>query len=217
MQVLLRWPFSQYDAREPLASRPTMLFVLAVSGFVTYEVCGGWSGTKEAFLWVPEHLSAWLTLSPSNGWVKGLWTLCAFPLALWLLLGMPTILLRGATSLEEAWRRMALPLVVVVASAHMAKALEKVSTWGGFLPGALRDPKGAATALAIHAQTLPAPGPLLPHAVYAAVGALLVVLGLCFSIREARLANPSSWRPLLPQLTFVALLFTVCVIGWGFR
>ena len=50
MQLLLRRPFHTADAREELASWPVVLFVMLVSGFVSYEVCSEWAAARAAFL-----------------------------------------------------------------------------------------------------------------------------------------------------------------------
>ena len=55
MQLLLRRPYHAADAREERASWPVVLFVMLVSGFVSYEVCTEWATARAAFLWVPEH------------------------------------------------------------------------------------------------------------------------------------------------------------------
>ena len=161
MQLLLRSPFHPSDAREPLASWPVVLFVMLVSGFVTYELCTEWAAAKAAFLWVPQHVAPALGLAPGNGWLQGTWTLLVVPALLWLALGMVARTTGGEDSLPDAWRRLALPIAVVVAAGHVAKGLAKATSWGGFLPGALRDPAGTNTAHAISAGSRPQPAPLV--------------------------------------------------------
>ena len=158
MQLLLRRPYHAADAREERASWPVVLFVMLVSGFVSYEVCTEWATARAAFLWVPEHGATLLGLRADNGWVKGLWMLFLYPLALWSLLSIVTRLLGGAGSLPEAAQRLALPLVVVVAAGHMAKGLAKFTSWGAFLPHALAEPGGNVTSLMITNGSLQAPG-----------------------------------------------------------
>jgi hypothetical protein len=48
-----------------------------------------------------------------------------------------------------------------VAISHLAKAAAKVASWGGFLPLALRDPRGLDTFRQIAGHSLKAPGSLL--------------------------------------------------------
>ncbi|MBI4556127.1 MAG: 4Fe-4S binding protein [Candidatus Hydrogenedentes bacterium] len=217
MQLLLRTPFSRLNAREPFASWPTVLFIMAVSGFVTSEVVSGWARAEAAFLWIPEHFSEWLALPDLHGFITGLWFLGLYPLALWAILGGLTIAFGGARRIGVAWRRLALPLAVVVSTAHMAKGLEKAMTWGAFLPAAMLHPDGVSTSLAISSKALAAPAALAPHAAYATVGVVLIILGLVFGLREGKLADAASWPKLRVPLAIVALVYAVCVAGWAFR
>jgi hypothetical protein len=215
MQLQFRSPFHPADARERLASWPVVFFVLMASGFVTYELCTEWPAAKAAFLWVPGHVAPLLGLAAGNGWIKGVWTILLFPGLLWLTLGV-VVLADGATkTLGEAWRRVALPLVVVVAAGHMAKGLAKIASWGGFLPGALRDPVGADTALAIVAGELSTPTPLVAMPWVSAVGVLLVVMASFFAVREARFADPGTMRSIAIPVLALATCFGALVLGWG--
>jgi hypothetical protein len=105
--LLLRAPYSKADAREPLASWLLTLFVMIVSGFVTYEPSGVWKAAEPVFLWAPKQVSAALDAGAAAGWIQGVWTILVAPLLLRLLLGAVTRLLGGARSLGEAWRRPA--------------------------------------------------------------------------------------------------------------
>ena len=147
MQLLLRRPFHIADTREPLAPWPVTTFVMLVSGFVTGELCSEWPAAQAAFLWAPEQVGQLIGLAPHNGWLEGIWVLVAYPLALWLLLGSFTRLLGGAETVGEAWRRLALPLAVVIASGHMAKGLAKFTSWVGFLPQAVMAPRDSGRVL----------------------------------------------------------------------
>jgi len=215
MQLQIRSPFHPADSRERLASWPVVLFVMMASGFVSYELCTEWPAAKAAFLWIPERVAPVLGLGAGNGWIKGMWTLFFFPLFLWLVLGIAVRAGGSASTLKEAWRRLALPLAVVVAAGHMAKGLAKVASWGGFLPGALRDPVGTDTALAIVAGDLPTPAPLVALPWVSTIGVLLIVLAGFFSVREARLADPGTRRRLTVPLLALASCYGLIVLGWG--
>lgn len=214
MELQLRAPFLAADARERMAPWPVVLFVMLVSGFVAYELCTEWHAAKAVFLWTPQHVATWLGLDAGNGWVKGAWTLAAMPAALWLVLGGMAVATGGARTLGEAWRRLALPVVVVVAAGHMAKGLAKISTWGGFLPGAGADPDGAETALALTAGTQAAPAALFSPVTVVAVSLALLVAGTAFGIREARLADPANGGRLAPVILAVGAAAAVVVLGW---
>jgi hypothetical protein len=215
MGLYLRWPFSRSDAREPLASWPVTLFVMLVSGFVAYELCSEWKAAKAVFLWAPETAVAALHLSKeSAGWLTGLWRLAVVPLALWLALGGIVRLLGGARSMAEAWRRLALPMVVLIAAGHMAKGLAKLASWAGYLPLALGEPGGLEHATAIASGTVAPPQHLLPMSVIAAVGCALLLLMGYYSLRESRLADESTHSSRIPAVLLTELLSLFLVLGW---
>lgn len=215
MQLVLRTPFHRADARESLASWPVLLFVMLVSGFVTYELCTEWAAAKAVFLWVPEHLAGALQLAPDNGWVKGIWMLFLFPLALWTVLGGLVRITGAAASLSEAWRRLALPLVVLISAGHMAKGLAKFVSWAGFLPGALREPAGVETVQQLAAGSLPSPPHLMALTYVSVIVTILMIIATLFALREAWLANRARAVRLWVPLIMLAVFFTALTIGWG--
>lgn len=215
MQLLLRRPFHEADAREQMVAWPVLLFVMLVSGFVSYEVCTEWSTAKEAFLWVPQVVGPWVGLAAENGWIKGVWTLFVFPALLWFVLGAIMLVTCSAKTLPEAWRRLALPLVVVIAAGHMAKGLAKFASWFGYLPAALRDPIGTDTALRLSDGSQAQPDILLTLPWVSAIGAILIVVATYFALREARLANPERANTLAMPILMLGLCFGLIVVGWG--
>jgi hypothetical protein len=215
MQLLLRAPYSKADTREPLASWPLTLFVMVVSGFVTYELSGVWKAAEPVFLWVPRQVSAALSAGPAAGWIQGMWTIAVVPLVLWLALGSVTLLLGGATSLAEAWRRLALPMAAVVATGHLAKGLEKFTSWVGFLPYAWADPTGVQTALKMNTKVMPQPPAWFAPPTLSVLAMLLVVAGILLAIREARLADPENARRRLAPILSLGGFYFFLVCGWG--
>lgn len=215
MQLLLRRPFHAGDAREEIVAWPVLLFVMMVSGFVTYELCTEWAAAKTVFLWIPQQVGPWLGLQPGNGWVKGIWTLFVFPALLWTALGVVIVVSGAATTLTEAWRRLALPLVVVIAAGHMAKGVAKITSWGGYLPGALRDPLGTDTAIKLSDGSVLPPGVLLTMPWVSAISVLLILVAAWLALREARLANPERMARLALPILMVAACFGLLTLGWG--
>jgi hypothetical protein len=215
MQLLLRVPYAKSDAREPVASWPLTLFVMIVSGFVTYELCGVWPAADRVFLWAPTNLSTALHAGAAAGWIQGVWTILVVPLLLWLGLGLVTRLLGGARTLGQAWRCLALPLAVVVATGHMAKALEKSASWVGFLPYAWAEPTGVQTALKLSAKALPPPAAWFSLPALSLAAMSLLALGVILALREAQLADPAkASRRFVPILLLGAFYFTLA-FGWG--
>jgi hypothetical protein len=210
MELVVRPPYSKADAREAIPSWPLTLFIAIVSGFVTYELTGLWKVAGSFFLWAPTQVSA-------SGWVQGVWTILVWPLLLWLLLGGVTLLTGGANTLGEAWRRLALPAAVVVATGHMAKGLEKFTSWIGFLPHAWHEPTGTQTAMKMNANLMPQPAAWLTPAALSACSMLLVALGTWLALREARLADPGNGRRRYVSILLLGGFFFFLVAGWSGR
>lgn len=218
MGLFLRRPFHAGDARPVLASWPVTLFVMLVSGFVAYELFSEWKAAKAVFLWAPTVTTEALGLSHhAGGWIKGIWMLGVVPLVLWLVLGAVVLLSRGAGSLQEAWRRLALPLAVVLAAGHMAKGLAKMASWGGYLPMALSQPNGQDNALAITQETLSKPASLLPMSVVCVTSLVLVLGALHYGLRESRLADAATHRGRMAAIWIVGLVSAFLVLGWGLQ
>jgi hypothetical protein len=192
------------------------LFIMLVSGFVSYELFSEWKAAQAGYLWVPHTFAEMTGLAAHEGLFKGIWMLLVVPFVLWMLLGGLVVLLRGAANLGEAWRRLALPLVVVIAAGHMAKGLAKIASWGGYLPMALTEPSGTGTALAITAGTMNKPASLLSITVVSVVSLLLLLTMGYYSVRESRLAAPETHRSRVPSIVLVTLASAFLVLGWGF-
>lgn len=215
MGLFLRRPFHVSDVRQALASWPVMLFLIVVSGYVGFELCSEWKTAQSLFAWVPEKTAAVLGLSSMVGWVKGLWAVVVFPLLLWTILAIPVLLLGGANSLGEAWRRLALPMAVVLAAGHMAKGLAKSAQWAGNSLLAWQDPTGVSTAQAIVAGG-DKPGSLLSKAVIS-TSCLVVLLAMAFfAVRESKLADPATHKSRVFSLAVAILASAVLIFGWRF-
>jgi Fe-S-cluster-containing hydrogenase component 2 len=216
MGLFLRRPFPIADVREAVASWPVMLFLLVVSGYVSFELCSEWKTAQAVFAWVPEKTAAILGLSSIVGWVRGLWAVVVIPLLLWTILAIPVLLLGGARNIGEAWRRLALPMTVVLATGHMAKGLAKIAQWAGYLPLAWEEPSGISTAQAIVAGTIDKPGPLLSKAAVSTVCLLLLLVMGYFAVRESKLADSTTHKSRLPTLMIAIVASAVLIFGWRF-
>lgn len=216
MGLFLRRPFDGADTREKIASWPITLFAMLVSGFVISELLSEWKKAQAVFLWVPEEVGALLGAARHAGWIEGVWTLFVVPSIVWGTLGGLVVLARGASSLSEAWRRLAIPLAVVIAFGHMCKGLAKVVSWVGLLPLAARDPVGVDTTRAITAKTLPQPDLILPRVVVSLLAMLLVMSAAYFSMRELRLAQGDTHRRYRAPVLVLAFCFLFIIFGWGF-
>lgn len=214
MQLQLRTPFYSQDTRQSEVSWPTLLFIMLLSGFVTYELSSEWSVAKTIFLQPVYMVIDTFGLQDFTGWVKGAWTLFIFPILLWGALGVITLLLSSATSLTQVWKQMALPLVVVIAAGHMSKALAKLTSWGEFLPYTLHDPLGTTTVQTFTENPNLIPSPLLEMPTVAAIATLLIIIATFFAARESKLADPAAYSSQLPSILLLAGLYITIILGW---
>jgi hypothetical protein len=215
MQLLIRSPFHGDDSREAAASWPVTLFVMLVSGFVLYELCSEWPAAESAFQWVPVSLAGWVGATGLVGWFNGVWMLIIVPLALWYFLGLITVVSRESSSVVMAWRRLALPLVVVISAGHLAKGLAKLSSWSGFLPFAINNPNGIQTALEISTGQMPQPAPLLSLAAVSLFSGLFVLAAIGFALRELRLRQISQFGGIAFSILLLGAGSVFLITGWG--
>jgi hypothetical protein len=167
------------------------------------------------FLWIPKQVAVAVNAGGAAGWVQGIWTILVVPLLLWMVLGSLTLLTGGARSLGEAWRRLALPLAVIVAAGHMAKGLEKFTSWAGFLPHALAEPTGIQTATKMNAKILPQPTAWLNLPALSIAAMALAMLGVFLALRETRLADSSAAQTRIVPVLALGGFYSFIIFGWG--
>ncbi len=215
MQWRLRAPFASGDTVESAASWPLTLFVMMVSGFVTFELCGVWKAADTVFQWVPQRVADAMGAGAAAGWIRGAWTIVVVPALSWLALGAVGRMAGVGRGMADAWRRLALPMAVVVAAGHMAKGLEKFQSWAGFLPHAWSEPGGVQTALAMNAKALAQPAAWMSPQALSAVSLALVVVATGLALREARRADPGTGRRLVVPILMLGGFYAFLVSGWG--
>ncbi|MCL4501073.1 MAG: hypothetical protein M1438_04365 [Deltaproteobacteria bacterium] len=171
-------------------------FVMFAAGFVAHDTIGEAAPLEDYFHFVPTLLNK-LAPAIGFGWFEGLWFLVLVPVLLWLMAATLARLLGQRGTVRELLLAAATGAAPVVAVAHLAKALAKVSSWGGFLPLALREPAGLGTLERIAGKALAAPEPLvgLPLLGWVMAAALLAIAWrnrqwLC----EAALERPAAAR-----------------------
>jgi len=205
--------------RNALDQRETMLrpfeaaFVMFALGFVAHEVIGEVKWLDGYFHAVP----AWLNrIAPSVpfGWFEALWFLVVFPILVWTLVAAASYAMRYRGSLRALLLASATGAAPVVAAAHLAKAVAKVAAWGGFLPTALRDPRGVESLQRIADGTLASPAKLLDIPVIGA--AMLILTGIMAwrSWHVSRRLEPESAPAVQIGLVGSAAVFSAVLAVW---
>jgi polyferredoxin len=216
MRLLLRRPFPVSDIREAFASWPVTIFVMLVSGFVTWELFTEWPAAEKVLLIPPVWAATALGWPAAAGWFEGAWALAVVPLVLWSVLAGAVRLFGEKEHISTIWRRMALPMAVVISAGHMSKGLVKFVSWSPFLSSSLRDPTGLETVKAIAAKTLATPAPFFSLSTVAVPALAAVSVRLFYAMREHRLANgqeQTNWSGHLPVVALAAL-FGAIIVGW---
>lgn len=205
------WPA---DLRQGGLRPGEALFFLVLLGLLTANFSKVYVSLREAIFWLPEKLAL------SLGWEAAgfyplavVWIGLVFPFLL-LLPGLLIYLagqIRVATvpdpaaqpvgardkvfsfeSLMSLVGRLALPLLPLVLSAHVALAVVKLNAKLGYLPLALQDPSGVKSFLAINImQTLSPPGVLLSLDLLKWLVIGLLLAGFVLSILAARIVAGS--------------------------
>ncbi len=213
MQLLLRKPFDNQDAREEKASWALTIFIMLVSGFVTSELTVEWKTANEIFIIIPEFFTELTGFSSISGFIEGLWAILIFPLLLWTILGLLSMLTKSANTITDAWRKLALPLVIIISAGHLTKAVAKLNTWIGFLPGSIDDPYGKTSAKLI-AANINIPAVLFSNQIVSIIGVLLLFSAFIYSIREEKIISNNSFTRLIPKLVLF-ILYSFIVVGIG--
>jgi polyferredoxin len=213
MAMLLRAPFHPADDRPGLAPWTTTAFVAVAVSFVLAELAAEWPAARSVVLVVPERVAGLAGGGAIGGWIEGAWIALVAPALVMIVFGLIASagkLRRLTTSL----RRIAIPLAVVVASGHMAKAFVKATSWAGFLPLDIADPLNHTTSASVAGELVARPASLVPIGTASILGVVLVALGLAFAVRELRRTDALSVARALP-LVLLAIAYGTIIVGWG--
>jgi hypothetical protein len=119
-------------------------FVMVALGFVAHEVIGEVEWLDSVFHFVPGELAALVPGVPF-GWFEALWFLVLFPLAVWAAITGVSLLAGHRAGLRSLLLAAATGAAPIVAVAHLAKAVAKISAWGGYPPPPEPPPTRCAT------------------------------------------------------------------------
>jgi hypothetical protein len=214
MQLLIRTPFNKNDDREKKSSWSITIFIMLVSGFVTSELTTEWKTANKIFTSIPDSFTNLIQADKFGGFIEGFWTFVIFPLLLWLLFGLILKLTKSVNNITDAWRQLALPLVIIISAGHLAKAVAKLNSWLEFVPKSLADPSGQNSLKLIAAETFK-PSAFLNNQIVSVVGIVLLIVALFLSIREEKIINGSFINiRLLPKFILFIIYITI-VFGIG--
>lgn len=188
-------------------------FVMVAFGFVAHEVIGEVKWLDFIFHAIPTFLNNLLPSVPF-GWFEALWFLVLFPLLVWTITVALARLSGHRAGIRTALLAAATGAAPIVAIAHLAKAIAKMTSWGGFLPLALRDPQGIDTLNRISQHSLLAPSSLLGLSV---VGWVMLISLLFIALRAWRIKLDDRAESLVAARTGLvvsSLMFTSVLTVW---
>lgn len=200
--------------RKALLRPSEAAFVMVALGFVAHEVIGEVQWLDSVFHFVPAQLAASIPLVPF-GWFEALWFLALFPLLAWAAIaGMGYI-----AGHRAGWRSLLLAAATgaapVVAIAHLAKAVAKMSSWGGFLPLSLRDPQGLETYRQLADQSISAPAAILGLTILGWVMLVATLVIAWRALRWSRQVSADSAMAAKVGLVVAAVLFSSVLTVWA--
>ncbi|MBI5830006.1 MAG: 4Fe-4S binding protein [Chloroflexi bacterium] len=189
-------------------------FVMVALGFVAHDTIGEVGWFDGLFHTVPAKLSVWWSAIGFD-WLEALWFLLVFPLAVWLVIAGIGYLLGHCGNLATLLLAAATGAAPVIAVAHLAKAAAKMASWGGFLPLALRGPRGIDALHRIADHSLSAPAAFIGLSVLGWV-TLALVLGMAWKTwRWARQIPADAAVAARTALAGAAILFGAVLVVWG--
>jgi polyferredoxin len=189
-------------------------FVMVALGFVAHEVIGEVRWLDGVFHFVPERLATLVPAVPF-GWFEALWFLTLFPFLVWAAIAGVGYL----AGHRAGWRSLLLAAATgaapIVAIAHLAKAVAKISSWGGFLPLSLRDPQGLVTYRQLADQSISTPAAMVGLTVlgWAMLAAVLVIAWRAW--RWSQQIPAESTMAARVGLVGTAVLFTSVLTVWA--
>jgi len=199
---------------KPLLRPAEAAFVLAALGFVSHDTIAEVAWLDQLFHAVPSIIGAAV---PGVGfeWWEAIWFLLLFPAVAWGIVFAAGYLTGHRGTVASAVVSAATGAAPVVAVAHAAKAVAKISTWCGYLPVALSDPSGRRAAAAISAGLVPVPGAVAGLSAIGWTMLLFTVAVGWIGLRWARQLPVQGTAAARTGLAFAVALFTGVLATWG--
>ena len=216
LRFSLRKPMADFFTSIKLSTSEFFLLFLA-AGLVVWEISEEWEPAKQAMLYIPDHVSAWLGASgEAANFIHALILFVGLPAVVFLLPVLPGKWLNKTTLLDSA-KTFSLIFLPVVAMTHLLKALFRISSRLPYYPLAFNDPAGYSTAnllasgeIAVNKQIAAIVFPYLSWlALFIFVGALVTawLIGL-----KSPAFNSYSTRGKIPYLAAITVYSAVFIM-----
>jgi len=188
-------------------------FVMIALGFVMHEVVGEVAWADAVFHAVPFAFAARFPGVPV-GWLEAIWFLAIAPALFWFAIAAAARLAGCRGTPGRLLTAAATGAAPVVAAAHLGKAAAKFAAWSGYLPLAIRDPRGLDTLRDIGDGDLAAP---VAWAGLSSIGWCMLLLTAVIAVRSwsgARHPAPASPPAARTGLAGASLLFAAVFTAW---
>jgi len=191
-------------------------FLMVVLGFAFYEVTTEWGKSEEKLLAPFKALNASLHITrPWSGTLTAFILFLLIPFGLYLLVSALQFPIFGRKMDFDGLSKYAVAFIPLVASTHFAKAVIKSISRLQYIPGALKDTEGVATAKAIQAGTLSIGGGWqdLANTLARGFGVTVMLAGLAVAIYFLVRYSKEERRPYPVLYILLAAFYTFCTAG----
>lgn len=217
-----RW-FKDLLELKPLTTAQAA-FCLVVSGFVIYEIFVEWSVSKELLLWLPTRIEQALGFSGiwGQGIVLSMTLYAALPVIIWMVPYGIFRLVRGRLPLRDYLLKFGLAFIPIMAAAHIAKSLLKMTSRIPYWEHTVVDSLGIETATRILDKTVQLAAlptwrdPVMTFLVLTLMG-FAVALSILVTRKLIVTHLPElNWRsaPLYLIPTLYGAVFAVMLLAW---
>ncbi|MFZ5811935.1 MAG: 4Fe-4S binding protein [Thermodesulfobacteriota bacterium] len=108
---------------------PVTVLAFFLSGFVIEHMFQVWPAGNVFFMAPPKAVTHALNLRAFSGAVDGMWCMFVVPGVIWLAICAAYRLFPGAGGFRDALKALSLPVMTILAGAHVILSMEKFSKW----------------------------------------------------------------------------------------
>lgn len=168
------------------------VFIFLVSGFVIYEILSEYNFTKELLLMIPELIISSLGIENKIVFsiLNSFFLFVMIPAVLWFIPYLVSRTKKNKLGFKEYLINFSLAYLPLIAAAHLAKALIKMTSRMNYIEYSIKDVFGLKTAQAIYNGTIKIPK--TSESIYFIVTILISTIflfGLVYSFRTVKKIN----------------------------